>query len=356
MISQDPELNDPAIKAMHYCYTLVFLLEFLVRCTVESWVKLCGPEGWWNILDAFLIFSGILEIILESAAGPKLQGGSVMQFVRISRLMRTVRLMRSFKQFHDFQKMAYALACSFKTLLCSMAILMFVMFFFAVWFTQSAADSDARQHIQDLDVRYGDLMSTTFTLFSSVANGVDWDDCFTPLHELSWINGQVFIVYIIIVTFGVLNVVTSVFVDSVIQSVQHHKDMMLQEKDQQRALAMAHLKDVFLQADKDGSGEISCDEMQLFFQNPEMREYMEALDIKVDDTELLCNLLDVDNSGHVSAEEFCQGCLRLKGNARSIDIHSLTFQIANFLRKWSEFTVFVEDSFDAIRSSNHEPC
>ena len=39
----------------------------------------------------------------------------------------------------------------------------------------------------------------------------------------------------------------------------------------------------------------------------------------------LFNLLDADDSGSISVKEFIQGCLRLRGQAKSIDVATLIY-------------------------------
>jgi len=274
---------------------------------------------------------------------------AVVRGVRLGRVMRTVRLVRTFSHFHEFQKMSFALLSSMKTLACSLALLVFVMFFFAVWLTQSAADRKMRAEIIHLELRYGDLMSTVYTLFLSVSNGISWDFCYMPLHALNWWSASAFILYLSITLFGVLNVVTSIFVESVIRSVQHSKELIVQEKEEEKKIAILHMKEVFRQLDIDHSGQISMDEVEHFLQEPNLRKYVEALDIEATDTRMLFKLLDRDMSGNINSDEFCEGCLRLKGAARSIDVHALIFQVKAFLDKWGEFTGYVDDCFAQIR-------
>merc|ERR1712113_653835 len=68
----------------------------------------------------------------------------------------------------------------------------------------------------------------------------------------------------------------------------------------------------------------------------------DALSITTDDARMLFHLLDVDKSGKVDLDEFTQGCLRLQGDARAIDVHMLIFQVKHFLTKWAEFTQHVD--------------
>jgi len=69
------------------------------------------------------------------------------------------------------------------------------------------------------------------------------------------------------------------------------------------------------------------------------------LEIDADDTRLLFKLLDRDDSGVIDVEEFCEGCMRLKGEAKALDVHTLIWQVSKFLGKWGDFTEYVEEHF-----------
>merc|ERR1719410_2024133 len=43
--------------------------------------------------------------------------------------------------------------------------------------------------------------------------------------------------------------------------------------------------------------------------------------------------------------EFIEGCLRLQGEAKCIDVHTLIHQVKVFLARWSTFAQFVEERF-----------
>ena len=51
--------------------------------------------------------------------------------------------------------------------------------------------------------------------------------------------------------------------------------------------------------------------------------YLSHLDITVADAVEMFDVLDTDNSGSVSASEFVTGCMRVKGEARTVDILKL---------------------------------
>merc|ERR1739838_135877 len=100
--------------------------------------------------------------------------------------------------------------------------------------------------------------------------------------------------------------------------------------------------------DQDSSGEITADEMEYFLTEPALNHYVEALGISADNTRMLFSLMDLKGSGRIDMDEFCEGCLRLQGEAKSIDLHLLLYQMRQFLVKWSDFTEYVEERFSTL--------
>merc|ERR1712032_721607 len=95
------------------------------------------------------------------------------------------------------------------------------------------------------------------------------------------------------------------------------------------------------------------EELQCVLMDENLKKYLEALDVTADDTFMLFKLLDKDNSDAINIDEFCDGCMRLRGEAKSFDIHILVYQVRQFLSKWSGFTVYVEERFSGMEQ-NHE--
>merc|ERR1711920_475048 len=124
--------------------------------------------------------------------------------------------------------------------------------------------------------------------------------------------------------------------------------MGVQGKMLDRELYTMHMKEVFKQIDIDESGTIAPDELELFLGDPDLMLYLEALEINVVETRSLFKLLDRDESGQVDINEFCEGCLRLKGDAKSFDIHCLMYENQRMLCKWKDFMQYCEGKFDTL--------
>jgi len=157
-----------------------------------------------------------------------------------------------------------------------------------------------------------------------------------------------FLAFISISVFGVLNILTSVFVESAMMSATHYKDLLIQEKLHDKEIYAKHMKAIFNKIDTDNSGSISADELECFLNDEHLRLYLEALELDLIETRSLFSLLDRDESGEVSIEEFCEGCLRLKGEAKSFDIHCLLYENQRMTFKWKEFMKFAEEMFEKL--------
>jgi len=343
----------PAVfQRMNLCFNVAFIFELAMRLNAERLEFIRGDEKWANILDVLLLGLGIASDVAVLVSNSALEGGSALKVARLFRIIRTVRILRTVKSVREFQKMLYALMSSTRTLLCSLLILFSVMYVFAVLLCQAVSDLVVQRSMflgEDVDPAlleyWGDLSRSFFSLFMAITSGISWELCFRPLSELGWIYSALFIAYVVLCLFGVMNVVTSVFVESAIMSAQHYKHLIIQEKANEREIATKHMKQVFRQIDEDGSGEITAEEMEEFLQDGGLRKYIEALDINAENARMLFRLLDRDGSNKVDIDEFCEGCLRLQGDAKSFDVHAMMYQMKGFLSKWSDFTIYVEERF-----------
>lgn len=340
----EPEEN----KRIHIAINTFFMVELCIRLSVDGlWGFFCGQDWRWNNLDALLVSTAVTELLISSrsaTSGFASATGRQLRAIRLLRLLRTVRLFRSLRSVLEFRKMLFAIISSLRTFMCAMMMLCFVMYFFAVLVCSGVADfriTHSTGH-PALESMYGTLPKTLYTLFRAVSNGIDWDDIVAPLDEVNIFYRIMLVVYITGVTFGVLNVVTSVFVESAVKTAQHYRDLIVDEKAQKQDVAVQHLKAVFDAVDVDHSGCLTVAEMDMVMSEPEIKGYLEALEINGEDTRLFFRLLDTDGSGQVEKQEFIDGCLRLRGDAKCIDVHALIHSTKITLSRLTNFANFVE--------------
>merc|ERR1712176_1623498 len=68
---------------------------------------------------------------------------------------------------------------------------------------------------------------------------------------------------------------------------------------------------------------ITFAEFEAHFRDEEARAFFESLEIEMGMVFDVFNLLDTDGGGTIDINEFVDGCLKLRGNARALDIARL---------------------------------
>jgi len=183
-----------------------------------------------------------------------------------------------------------------------------------------------RETIQSMQPVFGTLYSSMLSLFMAISGGDDWRNVMEPIAKVSFWTQFAFVFYIIFMVFGVLNVVTGVFVDKALAISQIDREFTIFEKIEQKKEYVHELKEFFCELDNDGDGQLTKREMQENLTNKYFQGHLETLDMDCNTAEELFDLLDVEQSGQIEVAEFVEGCLRVRGEARSIDVFALLME------------------------------
>lgn len=144
-----------------------------------------------------------------------------------------------------------------------------------------------------------------------------------PLLEVAPISLFTLIVSIMLVTFGVLNILLAVMVERMQNINKESQTMASRILEKTEQALMASMADEFRASDEDGSGELDFEEFKEMIQRPSIKEKLNLLGIALDEAENLFEIMDGDKSGTVSPEEFVDGLQKMKGQAKGQDIVQL---------------------------------
>jgi len=332
--------NNGMSSKTYFVLRMIFLACFAVELTLRMLGAglrsfFTAKDRGWNSFDFTMVVGSLFEVALQISNGQNAGGGSgrILRILRILRISRALRLGRVLRYARTFRQIVYSLQSSVGTLFWAMVMIFLVVYCFAVCFCQAYSEYLTNETeeplpeamMQELHIGYSSLGRSLYSLFQSMTGGRSWGELMQPLMYISSMYTVLFVLFVSLTFFGVLNVVAAIFVDSAMQSQQHYKDLLIQENVMKKEVYSQHLREVFHEIDRDGSGHINGDEMEFFLADPSLNLYLESIDIFPNDARSLFRLLDRDGSGEVSIEEFCQGCLRLKGEAKSFDIHCLIY-------------------------------
>eukprot|EP00439_Symbiodinium_sp_Y106_P066228 s813_g10.t1 len=296
-------------------------------------MKWLDMQKCWNLFDSFLVVSSVLDVILTYTAAeisPALAAS--MKMLKLFRIMRVFRVFRFFRELGNWAMM---IIDSLKSLFGALILLGIIVYVFAVSLSMNTADWLIQQEsagmvdrmlYEDVETWFGSLGSTVYTLMLSILGGVSWHIVCDLLFRIDILSACMLLFYIMFTIFSVLNVITGVFVDSAIQTTNSQRDIQIERELELKDSFLKSLKDFFEALDTDGNGAIHLDEIKIMLQDQTLAAYFAVLGFDEVNAHQIFHLLDDDESGEVSIQEFLDGCAKLKGQARSIDVHAIMHQ------------------------------
>lgn len=129
-----------------------------------------------------------------------------------------------------------------------------------------------------------------------------------------------------------MNVLNGIFVNAAVQSSRLNRELATDNQMRERTKLVQQIAHLFFEADRDNSGNLSWDEFLDFMDDEEVQAYFLALDLDMSSLDKIFVLLDKDDTGNIDLMEFLDGCLRLKGVAKTVDIVMLKNELDHIAR------------------------
>jgi len=266
---------------------------------------------------------------------------TVVAGVKTLKMLRIIRVFRVFRFSSALARVALMIVDSMKSLLWALIMLAIVVYVFAISLTTSAADwskamvgadnpawrelveASADPTLVAVHKRFGSLAKTAYTLVQAMLGGISWGEVSDVLMEIDVISPALLLLYVAFTMLAVLNVITGAFVDNALQLASQQRDFQIEEEIETKEEYLRQIKALFKTIDEDGSGEVSRSEIREILEDGTLAAYFRVLGFDTTDADMFFGLLDSDDSDSISMQEFLDGCTRLKGFARSMDVHAV---------------------------------
>jgi len=131
----------------------------------------------------------------------------------------------------------------------------------------------------------------------------------------------VFVLYSGFSIFVVMNIITGFFVDAAVTTAQEDK----------KHWVIHSLCNAWADLDADRSGGIDRGEFKESLEK--MAFYLTEIDLETHSLEELFDLFDVNGDGEITAEELLNGCVRISGNAKALDLAVVSHQVTLLRRQ-----------------------
>jgi len=321
------------------CFATMFTIELSLRVALSG-REFCRGDDWrWNIFDVFLVASSILELMVTSLNIGFMRSLRAFRAVRVARMIRAVSFIR------DLRHMVASILCCLVSLMWSVFLLTFVLFLFSVIIMQLLTSEMERWKTVParVDDFYADLGLSMVSLFMGISGGIDWGELAQPLRMFSEVYVIIYVFYVVFVTFGVLNILTAIFVESSHTVASVDKDVAIQDHLSNKNSTIQTLRKIFSAASGDNSGVISIEQLDQELKMPETKCHLEILGLGMSEARGLFQLLDLDGSESVAIEELVVGMMRLKGGAKELDVATLMYENKRLMTRITAFMRYVEE-------------
>eukprot|EP00931_Biecheleriopsis_adriatica_P103722 TRINITY_DN78519_c0_g1_i1.p1 TRINITY_DN78519_c0_g1~~TRINITY_DN78519_c0_g1_i1.p1 ORF type:complete len:540 (-),score=76.89 TRINITY_DN78519_c0_g1_i1:26-1573(-) len=313
-------------------FVFLYVIELLIRIAVLRkawlWDDRTGAVMKLSLFDAFIVCAGTVDVVVPwFTGGQGISNLTAMRLLRFVRLPRTFRIMRVFALFRHLRVLAMTFIASLGALFWSMFVLIVYMFIGSLillhalheFVVDEGNDLDTRLWVNSM---YGSASKSMYTMFE-VTNSGGWPGYSRPLIEkVSPWFAVFFCLYVTIVIFGTIRIITALFIKETLNTAANDSILALQENARLKDAYKHKLQVVFEEADVSGNGTITLQEFEEALENDTVCQYLSMLEVEVHEIQTLWGLLD-DGDGEITISEFCQGIMRLKGQARTLDVISI---------------------------------
>jgi len=312
-----------------HCCSVFFFVELVIRVSALKWRFFEAGNRNWGIFDTLLVLFSFVEVIM-SASDSGSETTSMGSGVKLLKMLRIIRVFRVFRFFKELSLLALMIVDSMRSLMWALLMLAIILYVFAIMFTSRASEyiktadpfSD-HEAMEEVSRQFGTLPRTTYTLIQAMMGGVSWGVCSDALLSVDVYVGSLFFFYVAFTILAVMNIITGVFVDNAVETARTQRDYLIQKEMELKEKYLTEMRDLFQEIDSSSTGTVSLNDVEAYLEDPRVQGYFSALGLDPHDTERLFKLIDGDGSNDVDLEEFLGGCLRLKGQARSIDIYAV---------------------------------
>merc|ERR1719414_2265466 len=150
--------------------------------------------------------------------------------------------------FRDLKMMVNSLMRSGTSLFWSFVLLCLHIYLFALFLTYNVADhfsdtvSDDLRSGGKLRDMFGSIFNASYTLFSAMTGGRDWNEISDALYDVHPSNSYIFCFFIFFTSYALTNIIVGIFVDSAMECARSDKDEVIRLHFRNRTSALCQIE------------------------------------------------------------------------------------------------------------------
>eukprot|EP00439_Symbiodinium_sp_Y106_P033385 s2882_g4.t1 len=325
---------------LQYLYAWWFTTELAMRIIADGRHFFCSEDARKM---CYRLYKIIIIVSFVDGMGDvnSMTGLRAFRIVRITRIVKVVRLMRVFRFVQAFRTLIASIADTLKSLFWALMLLVVIVYVFAVLFTQAVNESWIIPEPETSASGYHAVPVHGHLGWNQLApddESIEMDFASVGVQACMpvWPIGQ-----------------------SAMESAQNDHAAMVHSVLKNKQAHIHRIRQLFSKIGDEKTQTITFARFEEKINSPAVRAYFEVLGLDVWDAWSFFKLLDLESGGDVKIEEFggmlphrlrdlsfklefLMGCLRLRGQARAIDVGKLIHDQTWLIRNQGKFQTFVE--------------
>jgi len=252
--------------------------------------------------------------------------------MRVAKLLRTLRIIRVVRAFRELRIVLSSILRSMRALIWTLCLLFVLLYFMSILVlvelsSHETAFDGSGEVVERRKKYFPSLGRTLLTVYQSTTGGLLWEDALSCLAGAIPHMNALWVLYIGLVVFAIMNTVTGIFVDQAMKTAHDDQRDVAMEEFEKREIRLAALKATMKDFLVMGKNYLNRTAMFKIIHDRRASELMLKCDIDPRDLfsffDLICG--DGKRIWWRDVDAFLNASFRLKGFARSMDIAALSY-------------------------------
>jgi len=304
-----------------YVFGVLFVLELVLKLFALRQVFFLSK---WNLFDTFVVATWIWTAV--QAEVTTVFHPMLLRMMRLARLVRVVKVVKKLEAFDSLRVMIKSIQACVAVLLWSTVLLVFVEMMVGLFLTNMLAheiENPERLVSERIELfKYFGTFSRTMISMTELTLGNFVPICRLLTENIGEEYGHAILLYKLIVGFGMVKVLSGVFMHETFKAAATDDDLMVIQKNRAQRKHQEKIMSLFIAADSAEQGYLSRQQFAEILEDPDVRMWLAAQDVEVGDARLLFDLMD-DGDNMLTVGKLVKGIARLKGPAKGVDVVGL---------------------------------
>lgn len=332
---------------LEHVFLAVYVVELLMRLFVDC--RRAVSDNWVRF-DTFLVVVGVLSQWILEPFFSDVSEVNTLILLRMARLLRLAKTVRYLMRFRELWLLVVGLANSAYTMIYTILLLVVILYIFACLILQLLYQHPMIQEDEEFARVVRENFSNLPAAMVTLLQFVSFDNIvhvYKPLGDRDGVLLLYFVLVILVVGIVIMNLVTAVIVNSSLEQAAKDKSVLHAIEEQNRKKVLADLRAMFFRLDHDNSGEVSRDEIAAIApREQKMLRDLTGFDNAVE----LFDALDLQESGEIGIEEFCQGLQQIAVSESPLEIKRMQKQVEHIKHHVAKYMA----ETDQMKSLLHE--